>query len=80
MLGLSQYTFPRVVEFSITPEKFKLGDKVVVTGDGCTENKVNICLNGNDADKEEYVIGKVKSVFGAWKWEGIVDRDIHNIL
>lgn len=77
LINTSNSDFPRVDGFSITPEKFKLGDKVVVAGDGCTENEVNIYLtNGNDTDKEEYIIGKVKPIFGVWKWEGIVDKKI----
>jgi len=69
--------FPRVDEFSITPENFKYGDRITISGDGCTEDEVNICLsNGNDADKEEYIIGKAKSAFGVWKWEGVIDGNI----
>lgn len=77
ILGTSDIDFPRVPIFSINPANLKLGDKVSITGEGCTEIEVNICLtNGNDADKEEYIIGKVKPVFGSWKWEGIIEKNM----
>lgn len=77
ILNMSNTDFPEVPIFSINPENFKLGDKISITGEGCIENEVKICLtNGNDAAKEEYIIGNVKPVFGSWKWEGVIDKNM----
>lgn len=77
ILNTSDADFPKVPIFSINPANIKLGDKVSIIGEGCTEFEVNVCLsNGNDADKEEYIIGKVKPVFGSWKWEGIIEKNM----
>ncbi len=68
--------FPRVDNFVTTPEKFNYGDKISVSGGGCIEKEVNITLsNGNGADKEEYIIGKVKPVYGEWHWESSITKN-----
>lgn len=77
VLDPSNPDFPRVDNFVITPENFNYGDKISISGGGCIENEVNIILsNGNDADKEEYIIGKVKPLYGEWQWEGVIDKHI----
>ena len=77
IINTSDADFPRVPNFVITPENFKLGGKIEVTGGGCSESEVDIMLtNGNDADLEEYIIGKVKPVFGSWKWEGVLNKEM----
>jgi uncharacterized protein YgiM (DUF1202 family) len=77
VLDPSNPDFPRVDNFVITPENFNYGDKISISGGGCTENEVNIILsNGNDADKEEYIIGKVKPVYGEWNWNGSINKYI----
>lgn len=76
---LSDSDFPRVPVYTIKPEKFKNGDMISISGSGCTDNEVNIMItNGNDVDKEEYVFGKVKPVYGEWKWDGVIDKNIKN--
>lgn len=77
IISTSDTDFPKVPIFAITPESFKLGDKIEVSGGGCSESEVDIILsNGNDADLEEYIIGKVKPVFGSWKWEGVLNKNM----
>lgn len=59
ILSTSNPDFKEVKQFDVSLEDFKYGEKVTVSGDGCTEKEVNILLeNGNDAEKEEYIIGK----------------------
>ena len=65
--------FPKVDNFAITPKEFNYGDKISISGGGCTEKEVNIILEN---DKEEYVIGKVKPVYGEWHWDGIINKNI----
>ncbi|MDP4182454.1 MAG: hypothetical protein Q8942_15360 [Bacillota bacterium] len=77
VLDPSNPDFPRVDIYTITPKDFKYGDRISVSGGGCTEKEVNIILsNDNNAKKEEYVIGKVKPVYGEWHWEGIIRNNI----
>ncbi|WP_010243976.1 hypothetical protein [Acetivibrio cellulolyticus] len=76
ILEPSNPDFPRVDNFVITPKDFNYGDKISISGGGCTEKEVIITLsNGNDAEKEEYVIGKVKPVYGEWHWDGIISKN-----
>lgn len=71
ILDSSNPDFPRVDEFKIT----NYGDKVSVSGGGCTENEVDIILSNGNSSEEEYIIGKVKPVYGEWHWEGTISKN-----
>lgn len=75
ILDSSNPDFPRVDEFKMTPENVNYGDKVSVSGDGCTENEVDIILSNGNSTEEEYIIGKVKPVYGEWHWEGTISKN-----
>lgn len=62
-----QEDMPRVSQFTVSPNSGKPGDKVTIAGDGCTEKEVRIYIAKDN--KEEYLIDRVKPVFGAWKLE-----------
>lgn len=72
-----QQDMPYVKLFTVAPYRIKAGEKVVLTGDGCTENEVSIFINKGGIDK--YLIAKVTPVFGAWKWEGTISRNIKTL-
>lgn len=77
ILNTSDADFPMAPKFVIIPENFKLGDMIEVSGSGCSESEINIILsNGNDADLEEYIIGKAKPAFGSWRWEGVLNKNL----
>lgn len=73
----SNADFPMVKEYTITPENFKVGDKITVTGSSCTDAEVDISLeNGDDVHAEKYIIGKARPIFGEWKWEGTLSNNM----
>jgi hypothetical protein len=78
--------FTFVNPFSITPEDFKVGDKVTISGKGTTADEVDISLVTADSEPvEKYVIGRVTPKYGEWKWEGELNRNLktfdgHTIL
>lgn len=76
ILDSSNPDFSRVDEFKITPENFDYGDKISISGGGCTENEVDIILSNGNSTEEEYIIGKVKPVYGEWHWEGTISKNI----
>lgn len=65
---------PSVRTFKITPEVIKPGEKVTISGDGSTDKKILVYISdGNSSSNEHYMIDKVSTDFGAWKWEGTVN-------
>lgn len=62
-----QEDIPRVSQFTVSPNSGQPGDKVTLAGDGCTEKEVRIYFTKDN--REEYLIDRVKPVFGAWKSE-----------
>lgn len=62
---------PPVIGFSITSNPVKPGGKVSISGDGCTDKYVEIYIaDGNAYSNEKYLIARVPTSFGTWKWEG----------
>lgn len=65
---------PSVKAFCITPYTIKPGQIVTISGDGSTEKFIKIYItDGNSASDEKYLIAKVPTSFGAWKWEGTIN-------
>lgn len=65
---------PPVKAFCITPYTIKPGQIVTISGDGSTEKFIKIYItDGNSASNEKYLIAKVPTSFGAWKWEGTIN-------
>ncbi|MFL0268186.1 hypothetical protein [Candidatus Clostridium radicumherbarum] len=61
---------PPVIGFSITSNPVKPGQTVTISGDGCAEKYVEIYIaDGNAYSNEKYLIARVPTSFGAWKWE-----------
>lgn len=72
---------PHVIEFSITPDIIKPGQTVTISGDGSTKDYIEIYItDGNSASNEKYLIAKVPTNFGAWKWEGTISGRIIRTL
>lgn len=62
---------------SITPEDFKVGDKITITGKGTTADEAEICLVTADSEPvEKHIIAKVTPKYGEWKWEGDLNRNL----
>lgn len=65
---------PFVTGFSVSPDTIKPGQMVTISGDGSTEKDIEIYISdGNSASNEKYLIAKVPTRFGAWKWEGTIN-------
>jgi hypothetical protein len=65
---------PHVNAFSIIPDTIKPGQTVTISGDGSTEDYIEVYItDGNSASNEKYLIDKVQTNYGAWKWEGTVN-------
>jgi len=65
---------PFVIAFYLTPDTIKPGQMVTISGDGSTEKYIEIYItDGNSASKEKYLIAKVPTSFGVWKWEGTIN-------
>lgn len=65
---------PYVSAFSITPDTIKPGQTVTISGDGSTENYIEIYItDGNPSSNEKYLIAKVPTSFGVWKWKGTIN-------
>jgi len=69
-----QDDMPSVIKFSITPDIIKPGEKVSISGDGSTEKEILVYISdGNSSSNEHYLIDKVPTDFGAWKWIGAIN-------
>jgi hypothetical protein len=53
---------------------YRLGDSVTISGDGSTAPEVKIFIEKADAH-EHYLVGRVPTRFGTWKWRGIVQKE-----
>ncbi len=53
------------------------GDRVTISGDGCSNKIVNIYTCSNNG-VNRYLLGTSETILGAWKWEGKVTRSIHS--
>lgn len=68
------YDMPYVKAFSSTPDTIKPGQTVTIWGDGSIEDYIQIYItDGNSASNEKYLIARVPTSFGAWKWEGTIN-------
>lgn len=65
---------PPVIGFSITSNPVKPGQTITISGDGCTEKYVEIYIaDGNAYSNEKYIITRVPTSLGAWKWKGTIN-------
>lgn len=65
---------PFVTGFSFSSDTIKPGQMVYISGDGSTEKDIEIYItDGNPTSNENYLIAKVPTRLGAWKWEGTIN-------
>ncbi|MHB8840638.1 MAG: hypothetical protein ACYC56_02415 [Candidatus Aquicultor sp.] len=65
---------PTVRDVNINKQKFKVGDTVTLSGDGCIEKEVKIYLQLPTL-KKRYLIGQVMPKFGQWKWHSTIQKE-----
>jgi hypothetical protein len=58
---------------SVTPSSIKPGQKIVISGDGSTKKEILIYVADFSQIDWKYLLAKVPTSFGAWKWEGTIN-------
>lgn len=65
---------PPVTGFSVSPNTIKPGETITISGGGSTDKYIEIYItDGNTASNEKYLIAKVPTNEGSWKWSGTIN-------
>lgn len=69
---------PPIDRVTATPAEVKIGDQVVLKGDGSTEPQVKIYLRDNRGT-QKFLVGTPKPIFGEWTWNWVVQKKFRTL-
>ncbi|MBE0448360.1 MAG: hypothetical protein IBX64_09735 [Actinobacteria bacterium] len=73
-----QKDMPVVPDVVADKDLYRPGDSVTISGDGSTAPEVEIFVEKSNA-RESYLVGRIPTKFGMWKWRGIVQREFYTL-